>query len=99
MIGFSSTSVTLSLNYTQYSAIADLHNLEFTVTHALGFSVFTRRVLAMDFNTYTSSSNHYEVFLLFRLQLLCTPLSYLYSINLHNSRSILVLELSTAKPS
>jgi hypothetical protein len=29
------------LSYNQYSAIADLHNLQFTVTHALGFSVFT----------------------------------------------------------
>jgi hypothetical protein len=30
---------------------ADLHTLEFTVTHPLGFSVFTSRVLATDFNT------------------------------------------------
>jgi hypothetical protein len=35
-------------NYRQYSAIADLHILQFTVTHALGFSVFTSRVLATD---------------------------------------------------
>jgi hypothetical protein len=32
-----------------YSAIADLHNLQFTITHALGFSVFTSRILATDF--------------------------------------------------
>jgi hypothetical protein len=31
-----------------HSAIADLHTLQFTVTHALGFSVFTSRVLATD---------------------------------------------------
>jgi hypothetical protein len=31
-----------------YSAIADLHTLQFTVTHALGFSVFTSRILATD---------------------------------------------------
>jgi hypothetical protein len=31
-----------------YSAIADLHTLQFTVTHALGFSVFTNRILATD---------------------------------------------------
>jgi hypothetical protein len=31
-----------------YSAIADLHTLQFTVTHTLGFSVFTSRILATD---------------------------------------------------
>jgi hypothetical protein len=31
-----------------YSAIADLHNLQFTVTHALGFSVFTSRTPVME---------------------------------------------------
>jgi hypothetical protein len=36
-------------NYRQYSAIADLHTLQFTVTHALGFSVFTSHNLATDF--------------------------------------------------
>jgi hypothetical protein len=40
-----------TLNYRQYSAIADLHTLQFTVTRALGFSVFTSRILATDFNT------------------------------------------------
>jgi hypothetical protein len=38
-------------NYKWYSAIADLHTSEFTVTHTLGFSVFTSRILATDFNT------------------------------------------------
>jgi hypothetical protein len=52
----------------KYSAIADLHNFQFTVAHALGLSVFTSRLLAKDLNTETSTSNHYEVFLLFRLQ-------------------------------
>jgi hypothetical protein len=32
-----------------YSAIAYLHTLEFTVTHTLGFSIFTSRILATDF--------------------------------------------------
>jgi hypothetical protein len=32
----------------KYSAIAILHTLQFTVTHALGFSVFTSRILATD---------------------------------------------------
>jgi hypothetical protein len=31
-----------------YSTIADIHTLQFTVTHALGFSVFTIRILATD---------------------------------------------------
>jgi hypothetical protein len=35
-------------DYRQYSAIAILHTLHFTVTHALGFSVFTSRILATD---------------------------------------------------
>jgi hypothetical protein len=34
--------------YRQYNAIADLHTLQFTVTIALGFSVFTSRILATD---------------------------------------------------
>jgi hypothetical protein len=68
MIGFISTSVTSSLNHIQYSAIADLHNSEFTDAHALGFPVSTSRILAMDLNTETSTSNHYEVFLTFLIQ-------------------------------
>jgi hypothetical protein len=63
MIGFISTLVTISLNYSQYIAIADLHNLQFTVAHALRFSVSTSRLLATDINTETITSNNYEVFL------------------------------------
>jgi hypothetical protein len=33
-------------DYRHYSAIAILHTLQFTVTHALGFSFFTSRILA-----------------------------------------------------
>jgi hypothetical protein len=78
MIGFISTSVTLSLNYNQYSDIADLHILQFTVAHALGFFVFTSRLLATVLNKGTRASNHHEVLLFFRLQsfFTCTPLSY-----------------------
>jgi hypothetical protein len=65
MIGFISTSITSSLNYNQYSAIADLRTFEFTVAYALKFPVFTSRILATDLNTGTSTSNHYEVFLPF----------------------------------
>jgi hypothetical protein len=75
MIGFIGTSVKTSLNYSQYSAIGDLHNLEFTVAHTLGFSVSTSRLLATDINTETITSNHYEAFLLFCLQSLCIPLT------------------------
>jgi hypothetical protein len=48
MVGFIGISVTISINYNQYSAIADLHNLQFTVTHAIGFSVFISRLLVME---------------------------------------------------
>jgi hypothetical protein len=41
-----------------YSAIADAHNLQFTAGHALGFSVFTSRLLATDLNTETTTSDH-----------------------------------------
>jgi hypothetical protein len=37
-----------ALIYRQYSAIAIIHTLQFTVTHALGFSAFTSRILATD---------------------------------------------------
>jgi hypothetical protein len=48
----------LSLNYNLYSATADLHALQFTVAHALEFSVSTSRLLATDLNTQTITSNH-----------------------------------------
>jgi hypothetical protein len=51
-----------------YSAIAIPHNLQSTVAHALGFSVFTSRLLATGLNTETSTSNHCEVFLSLLLQ-------------------------------
>jgi hypothetical protein len=56
-------------------AIADLHTLQFTGAHVLGFSVFTNCILATALNIETNTSNHYYVSLLFRLQSLCTPLS------------------------
>jgi hypothetical protein len=65
MIGFISTSITSSLNHTCYNTIADLHNFQSTVAHALGFSVFTSSLLATYLNTETSTSDHYEVFLPF----------------------------------
>jgi hypothetical protein len=65
MTGFISTSFTISRNHTYYSVIADLQNLQFTIAHALGFSVSSSRPLAADLNTETSTSNRHEVFLPF----------------------------------
>jgi hypothetical protein len=52
-------------DYRQYSAISDLRTLQFTVTHALGFSAFTSRILATDlqqshrhFKSHMKSSLH-----------------------------------------
>jgi hypothetical protein len=46
--------ITLNYNVTHF---------QFTVAHALGFSVSTSRLQATDLNTETITSNHYEVFL------------------------------------
>jgi hypothetical protein len=52
-------------DYRQYGAIAIIHTFQFTVTHALGFSVFTSRLLAKDlsqshcnFKSHMKSSGH-----------------------------------------
>jgi hypothetical protein len=63
MIGFISTLFTHSFNYSQYSAVVGLHNLQFTAAYELGFFVSTSRLLATELNTKTIISNHYEVFL------------------------------------
>jgi hypothetical protein len=44
--------------YRQYSAIAGLHNFQFTVTHALVSSVITSRILARIYHGLTVTSNH-----------------------------------------
>jgi hypothetical protein len=54
MIGFIGTSVTISLNYNQQNAIADLHFIIHCYTHTSH--------LVTDFNTETITSNRYEVF-------------------------------------
>jgi hypothetical protein len=46
MIGLIAPYRFTTRDYRQYSNIADLHTLQFTVTHALWFSVFTSRILA-----------------------------------------------------
>jgi hypothetical protein len=49
MIGFIGTLYTFTTrDYRQSSAIAELLTFQFTITHALGFSVFTSRILATD---------------------------------------------------
>jgi hypothetical protein len=79
MIGFISLRLQPLLITLKYSAIADVHNLQFAVTHALEFSVFTSRFLATDLNTDTVTSNHYEGFLstitLYSSVLICTQSS------------------------
>jgi hypothetical protein len=66
MIGFISSLVTHSFNYTQihgqYSAIADLRIFQFTVAHALGFSVSTSRLLATDLHTETRTPDLYNYY-------------------------------------
>jgi hypothetical protein len=65
MIGFITPYIFTTRYYRQYSAVADLHTLQFTVTHAQGFSVFTGRILATDlsqshrqFKSHMKSSCH-----------------------------------------
>jgi hypothetical protein len=84
MIGYIGTSVTTSLNHTHYRAIADLHNLQFTVAHELGFYVFATCLLVMDLNTETSTSNQYGVILSFLLQSPC-PLPSVLCPNLYST--------------
>jgi hypothetical protein len=51
-------------DYRQHSAIAILHTLQFTVTRALAFSVFTSRILATDLSQSHCNNNFtHEVFL------------------------------------
>jgi hypothetical protein len=64
-----------------YNAIAILHTLQFTVTHALGFSALTSRILATDFITGSLSLQiTHEVFF-----------------SQHNSFLVIILQLSTPK--
>jgi hypothetical protein len=65
VIGFINNLQVVTTN--NYYTITDFRTFQSTVVHALGYSVFTTRLLAPDLNTEISISNHYEVFLLFRL--------------------------------
>jgi hypothetical protein len=44
-------------DYRQYRGIADLHTFQFAVTHALGLSVVTSRILATDLSQ-SNNSHH-----------------------------------------
>jgi hypothetical protein len=48
MIEFTDTFYTSLGTTDNYSAISHISNLQFIVTHALGLSVFTSRILATD---------------------------------------------------
>jgi hypothetical protein len=48
MIGFIDTLYTVIGTTSNYSAIADLHTLQFTVAFTVGFSAFTSRNSATD---------------------------------------------------
>jgi hypothetical protein len=85
MIGFIRTLLQVLLITLKYGAINDLDTFQFTAAHILEFPIFTSH-LAMGLTTETSTSNHYEVFLLSNLQSLWnfrtknssgrTPLAY-----------------------
>jgi hypothetical protein len=49
-------------DYRRYNATADLHTLQVTVSHPLGFSVFTSRILATDLQVSLSLQITHEVF-------------------------------------
>jgi hypothetical protein len=55
MIGFIDTSVIHLGTTGKYSAIADVHTVQLTLTYTLGFSVFTSRILATGFITVSLS--------------------------------------------
>jgi hypothetical protein len=63
MIGFIDTLSTVLGTTCNYSSISDLHTSQFTVTHALRFSVFTSRILATDASVSLLLQITYEVFL------------------------------------
>jgi hypothetical protein len=95
-------SFTLIYRYTctntlQNSAIADLHSFQFTVAHALGFSVSTNRLLATDLHTETSTqittSIKPKIFQL-HFQYRCTVAhikSSIHTIHLHRQTSCILL--------
>jgi hypothetical protein len=79
-------------DYRQYSAIADLHTLQLTVTHATGIPVFTSHILATDlwpshwnFKSHMKSTFHSLIpflpFLLIHLRLSSPKLNPIHGNN------------------
>jgi hypothetical protein len=62
MFGFIAPYTFTVRDYREYSAIAILHILQFTVAHTLRFSVFTSRTLATDLSVPLSLQITHEVF-------------------------------------
>jgi hypothetical protein len=87
-------SVTISLNYTQYSASAYFHGFHFTVAHALGFSLSNSRCLVGDLNTRTVTSKQYDVFLSFLLRSPSTADPILQSLHC----TVLISALQSLRP-
>jgi hypothetical protein len=52
----------LTCSYTQYSGVADLHHLQTTVAHALGFTDSTSRLPATDLNTGIITVSHFKYY-------------------------------------
>jgi hypothetical protein len=48
-------SLIITLKYSLYSAVSHLHQLKFTIAHALGFSLSTSRLLVTDVDAQTVS--------------------------------------------
>jgi hypothetical protein len=60
VIGFINHSqVVTTINY---NTVPDLHHLQNTVAHALGFFVFTSRLLATDLNTEIITVSHFKYY-------------------------------------
>jgi hypothetical protein len=70
MIGFIDRLYTTLITTRNFSAIANLHTLQLTVTNTLGFSVFIRRILATDL---WQSHCKYRTHKVFRSQLNSFP--------------------------
>jgi hypothetical protein len=48
----------ITLTYKSHSSLADLHHLQTTVAHALGFFLSTSHLLATDLDTQTATVSH-----------------------------------------
>jgi hypothetical protein len=107
MIGFIDTLYTSLGTTGNYSAIADLHTSQFTITYSLGFSVFASRILETDlqqshchFKSYINISFH-KLFLFLPLFCNCRlnsiplfPNSYLGRLASRNSTQFYAAPLS-----